>query len=76
VITFAGILGERTANGHETAQGEAGGTGFADGAEDFVEQQDFAIIEQNVGAPSPRRRKGQTQSEGHAAQADLRGEPS
>jgi hypothetical protein len=70
-------LGERTANGHETAQGETDSAGHADGAEDIVEQQDIAVVEQNVGAPSPRCCKGkgqaQIQSEGRAAQADLRG---
>jgi hypothetical protein len=45
-------LGERTANGHEIAQSKTDGVGLTDGAEDF------AIIEQIVGAPSPCRGKG------------------
>ena len=48
---------------------------LADGAADVGEQQDFAIVEQNVGAPSRRRGSGEApdrQAEGRAAQADLR----
>jgi len=48
-------LAERTANGHETAQGKTGRAGLADGAEDFVEQQDFAVVEQDVGAKPKRK---------------------
>ena len=42
-------------------------------------RKDFAIIEQIVGAPSPRHRKGQaetqSQAESRAAQAEFRGQP-